>query len=233
MITKIQSSKRYHASHSWLSTYHLFSFADYFDPNNMNFGTLRVFNDDTIDAHSGFGAHSHQNMEIITIVLDGELTHKDSLGNVGTISQGEVQYMSAGTGVTHAEINDGDVPVHLYQVWIASKEKNLPPVYTQRDFSAISNKNSLLPVIVGEKQGEAIIARTDAVIYTSNLEMDKSLSYKSKEKRGVFIYITSGRLTMNGEEYEVGDQARIEGEEMLELQAIEETNFILIDVPVV
>jgi quercetin 2,3-dioxygenase len=231
MIKKILASSRHHASHGWLSTYHLFSFADYYDPENMNFGSLRVFNDDTIDAHSGFGAHSHQNMEIITIVLEGKLTHKDSLGNVGMIGKGEVQYMSAGTGVTHAEVNEGDAPVHLYQVWITSKEKNLPPLYAQRDFSVISNRNSLLPVAAGIQEGETLFIRTDAVIYTSTLEEGASIQYETKDKRGSFVYITSGVLSINGETYEAGDQARIEGEETLHLTAATQAHFILIDVP--
>jgi quercetin 2,3-dioxygenase len=233
MITKIPALSRYHASHSWLSTYHLFSFADYFDSENMNFGTIRVFNDDTIDAHSGFGAHSHQNMEIITILLEGELTHKDSMGNVGTIGKGEVQYMSAGTGVTHAEVNNGDTPVHLYQIWITSKEKNLPPIYAQKDFGNTSNKNILSPVVSGTEQGKAIVVRTDAVIYTLTLEKEKDLSYEILEARGVFIYVTSGELRINGELYEAGDQARIEREEVAVLKAQEETSFVLIDVPLI
>jgi redox-sensitive bicupin YhaK (pirin superfamily) len=233
MITKIPASSRYHASHSWLSTYHLFSFADYYDPANMNFGTLRVFNDDTIDAHSGFGAHSHQNMEIITIVLEGELTHKDSMGNEGSIGKGEVQYMSAGTGVTHAELNNGDVPVHLYQIWILSQEKNLPPVYAQRNFSALSDKNILLPVISSTKRDGALIIRTDAIIYTSTLEEGRSLSYEVKKMRGAFLYITSGSLTVNGNSYEAGDQARIEGIESIELYATKEARFLVLDLPLV
>ncbi len=116
MIKKISAHNRFRAQHEWLSTYHLFSFADYYDPENMNFGALRVFNDDTIDGNSGFGPHGHRDMEIVTIVLNGELTHKDSMGNIGTIKAGEVQYMSAGTGVTHTEMNTKDESVHLYQI---------------------------------------------------------------------------------------------------------------------
>ena len=134
MITKISSSSRHHADHGWLSTYFLFSFAEYYDPQNLEFGNLRVFNDDTIAPHSGFSEHDHDNMEIVTIVHEGTLTHRDSMGSVGAISAGEVQYMSAGTGVTHAEMNDGGVPVHLFQIWLYPNEKNAAPRYEQKRF---------------------------------------------------------------------------------------------------
>ena len=231
MIQKIPAENRHHAEAGWLSTYHLFSFADYYDSENMNFGALRVFNDDTIDAQSGFGAHSHENMEIITIVLEGELTHKDSMGNVGTIGAGEVQYMSAGTGVTHAEMNTSDSSVHLYQIWIASKEKNLTPLYMQKDFNDTSNRNILLPVVSDKETGDAIMVRTDANIYTSTLEAAETLSYAVGENRGAFIYIENGSLDVNGIETSVGDQLRVEGEESLSIYATDDARFILIDVP--
>ncbi len=231
MIKKIPAENRYHASHGWLSTYHLFSFADYYDEGNMNFGTLRVFNDDTIDAQSGFGAHSHENMEIVTIVLEGELTHKDSMGNVGTIAAGEIQYMSAGTGVTHAEMNTTDSPVHLYQIWLVPKEKGLAPAYAQKDFNDISNRNVLLPVVAATAMGEALQVRTNAVIYTSSLESGEMVNHTVENKRGAFIYVERGSLDVNQIEVSEGDQLRIDGEENLAIFATEDARLVLINVP--
>jgi redox-sensitive bicupin YhaK (pirin superfamily) len=229
MISKIPSSNRHYIDHGWLKTYHLFSFADYFDPRNMNFGTLRVFNDDSIDGQTGFGEHHHENMEIVTIVLIGELTHKDSMGNIGTIKAGEVQYMSAGTGVTHAEMNAGDEPVHLYQIWILPDEEGLPPLYSQRDFREAS-KNVLVPVASGQSKEGSLPMRTDSTIYTSKLEAGQTIRYSLPSGRGAFIYITQGNLKIYNTEFETGDQARIRGAEELTITALKDTQFILIDV---
>lgn len=230
MIQKITAEERFLAQHDWLSTYHLFSFADYYDPDNMNFGLLRVFNDDTIDAESGFGTHSHNNMEIITIVLEGELTHKDSMGSTGVIKAGEIQYMSAGTGVTHSEMNMQKSPVHLYQIWILPKEKNLEPRYAQKDFSHTSNKNILLPIVSSELQGEALQVRSDATIYTSSLEAGQSIDYNLGKNRGAFIYSYEGALRVNDVVFNAHSQARIQGEEYLTIASIQDAKFILIDV---
>lgn len=230
MIQKISANERFHAQHEWLSTYHLFSFADYYDPENMNFGILRVFNDDTIDGKSGFGPHPHKDMEIVTIVLEGELTHQDSMGNTGTIKAGEVQYMSAGTGVTHAEMNTADEPVHLYQIWIEPQEKDLPPFYEQKDFSSVSNKNILLPVVSNNPSGKALRIRADVTIYTSHLEAGKTLTYPLPEHRGVFMYIQKGIIAVNDVICNSGDQIRIEGVKTLVLTATEEAMFVVLDV---
>lgn len=229
VIRKILAHERFHAKHNWLSTYHLFSFADYYDPANMNFGVLRVFNDDTIDAYSGFGAHSHRDMEIVTIVLEGELTHKDSMGNVGTIKAGEVQYMSAGSGVTHAEMNEADKPVHLYQLWIQPGQNGLTPLYEQKDFSQNSNKNILMPVVSGSSLDEALVIRADVTIYTSVLDAGKSLLYSLSKKRGVYIYVYTGELAINDIVCRPGDQACIEGVEDLVITAATTAEFVLID----
>ncbi len=230
MIKKIFAHTRFHAQHEWLSTYHLFSFADYYDPENMNFGPLRVFNDDTIDGNSGFGPHGHRDMEIVTVVLQGELTHKDSMGNVGVIKAGEVQYMSAGTGITHAEMNAKDESVHLYQIWIAPNEKGLQPLYAQKDFSAISNKNILLPVISDVPSDGTLHIRSAATIYTSLLEISQSVKYSMSENQGVFMYVTSGELLVNDVICQAGDQLRIEGEDSLVITANETAQFVLIQV---
>lgn len=230
MIQKITAEERFMARNEWLSSYHLFSFAEYYDQSNMNFGTLRVFNDDLIEGESGFGAHSHNNMEIITLVLEGELSHKDSMGSVGTIRAGEVQYMSAGTGVIHSEMNTQKSPVHLYQIWILPKEKNLEPSYQQKNFSEISNKNILLPVVSSEKKGEALVVRADTTIFTSFLEAGNTITYEIGKSRGVFVYLEEGVLDLNSIVFNAHDQARVYEEEKITITAKQNTKFVFIDV---
>lgn len=211
MITKISSSGRYHAEHGWLSTYFLFSFAEYYDPQNLEFGNVRVFNDDTIAPHSGFSEHDHDNMEIVTIVHEGVLTHRDSMGSVGAIGAGEVQYMSAGTGVTHAEMNDGSVPVHLYQIWLYPNEHDAMPRYEQKQFSEIP-KNELVPFASGHGKTGALTIRSDATIYCAEIEAGKKLTIPVGKGRGLFVYIRDGELNIDGNPFAAGDQARIKDE---------------------
>ncbi len=196
----------------------------------MNFGALRVFNDDYIDGESGFGAHSHDNMEIITIVHKGTLTHQDSLGNTGQIKTGEVQYMSAGTGVTHAEVNQQKEPIHLYQIWIFPDEQNQQPQYAQKGFSNMT-MNQLIPVASGQNKPDAIKIRTASTIYLAKLDSDKTIRYQLENDRGLFIYIKQGKLTINGVEFEKEDQARIMDEADILIKASADSEFIAIDVP--
>ncbi len=232
MIQKISAIDRYHSVHDWLSTYHLFSFADYYDPDNMNFGVLRVFNDDTIDARSGFGEHGHRDMEIVTIMLEGELTHTDSMGNSGTIKKGEVQYMSAGTGVMHSEVNGADSTVHLYQLWFLPKKKNLSPAYAQQDFSHLMKSNEFALLASGEKKEGRILIQTDASIYRLALEQGKEISYTLTQGRGLHVYIEKGSLQIENILYEAGDQARIVEEDVVRMYAQETTTCLVIDVRV-
>lgn len=232
MLQKISAVDRYLALHDWLSTYHLFSFADYFDPDNMNFGVLRVFNDDTIDARSGFGDHGHSDMEIVTIVLDGELTHTDSMGNTGSIKAGDVQYMSAGTGVIHSEYNNSSDAVHLYQIWIMPNERRLIPTYGQKHFEEGGMKNVLHPVAAGKELGDAIKIRADATIYKSILDKEKEISYNLLGDRGMFVYVTTGVIEINDTIFEAGDQARIVDEKNLVIKAKEDAKFVALDVRV-
>ena len=228
MIIKVEAKERFLAEHGWLSSYHLFSFAEYYDPYNMHFGTLRVFNDDYIDGKNGFPPHRHENMEIITIVLEGELSHEDSMGNRSTIQEGEVQYMSAGKGVVHSEMNHGSKRTHLYQIWLLPKRNSLTPTYDQKNFSE-SKKNELVPVVSDAPAGDAIIIQADATIYKGCFEQGKSYTHSIEQGRGVFIYVTEGTLLINETLFEKGDQARIEDEETIMLTAQTEARFILID----
>lgn len=229
MITKIEAKERYLANHGWLSSYHLFSFAEYYDPNNMNFGVLRVFNDDRIDGESGFGMHGHRDMEIVTIMLEGELTHEDTMGNKKSMKKGEVQYMSAGTGVMHSEMNLAQENVHLYQIWLLPKKNGLTPAYDQKNFSG-SSKNELIPVVSDVPTGDAITIQANATIYKGDFEKGTSYSYKIQEGRGIFIYITEGVLEINDIMLTTGDQARIENETSIILKSTQATKFVLIDV---
>ena len=227
MIIRIEAKDRYRADHGWLSSYHLFSFADYYDQENMNFGVLRVFNDDTVDGNNGFGKHGHRDMEIVTIVLEGELTHEDTLGNRKTIRAGDVQYMSAGMGVMHSEMNLRDEPVHLYQIWLQPAKTGLVPQYAQKNFSN-REKNVLIPVASGIAKGDAIIIRSYATVHMCFLEKEKSFTATLSEGRTLFIYITKGALNINGIIFKKGDQARIFDEENVYIQAQEDADCIII-----
>lgn len=202
----------------------------YHDRGNMNFGALRVFNDDYIDGESGFGAHSHDNMEIVTIVHQGTLTHQDSIGNTGNIKAGEVQYMSAGTGVTHAELNEKPEPVHLYQIWIFPDKQNQPPQYAQQDFSNMM-RNQLVAVASGQNKNGAISIRTNSTIYLSKLDANQTIKHQLENDQGLFVYLKQGKLTINGVELEKEDQARIMDEPDILIKATEDSEFIAIDVP--
>lgn len=230
MIKKIPANARHKAEHDWLKTYHLFSFAMYFDRGNMNFGALRVFNDDYIDGENGFGSHSHDNMEIITIVHEGKLTHQDSIGNTGFIRKGEVQYMSAGTGVTHAEVNQEKEPIHLYQIWIMPDEQDQQPQYAQQDFSNAPT-NILVPVASGQNLPGAIPIRTNSTIYISKLESGETIRHSLAPDRGFFVYVKQGSLIINGTEFDQEDQARIMDETELVIKTNNNAEFVAIDVP--
>jgi quercetin 2,3-dioxygenase len=231
MIQIVRANERHFSDYGWLKTYWLFSFAEYYDPNNIQFGALRVFNDDVIESKSGFPTHPHSEMEIITIVLEGEITHRDSMGNKTVIRAGDVQRMSAGTGLTHSEFNLADTPVHLYQIWIYPDEKALEPSYDQKTFRREAWENRLLPVASGQGLTDIVTFHTDATIFRSHLDSGKSIDYPMLESRRVLIYITTGDLQLNDQRLKAKDQARIDLVDRLLLKANDPTDLILIDVP--
>lgn len=230
MITRIEAGKRYQAKHGWLSSYHLFSFAEYFDRTNLQFGTLRVFNDDTIDAFSGFDTHGHEDMEIVTLMWKGTLTHRDSMGNQATIQEGEVQCMSAGTGVMHSEKNLHDEPVHLYQLWFLPSQMNLKPRYAQTDFTGLIDKNALTLLASNTPRDQALLIQTEASIYASEMEEGKEISFPVAKSRGVFVYVRTGAIEVNGAVLATGDQARITHEDTLIIKSTQTAAFVLIEV---
>ena len=229
-MTIIRADERHYSDMGWLRTYWLFSFSNYFDPDNVQFGNLRVFNDDWVAPHSGFPTHSHSEMEIVTIILEGTLTHEDSTGSTIHIGPGEVQRMSAGTGIQHSEMNKGDDPVSFYQIWFLPEESILEPGYKQMKFDVDSFRNKLKPIVSGDGQSDILHIAADATIYRSRLDEGQELEHNIEKERGAFLYITEGSLRINGDTLNAKDQARIPGEMSLEMSAAEETQLLLIDV---
>lgn len=232
MITVIKAKDRHHADMGWLSTYWHFSFDDYYDPANMNWGPLRVFNDDVIRPGRGFDLHPHRDMEIVTYVLEGELEHRDDRGNQGVIHPGEVQVMSAGTGIVHSEYNHSkDHPVHLLQLWILPRRKGLPPRWEQRQFAPADRAGKLLPVVSpGDVPGTLTIDQ-DAIIYVSSLAAGQEVVHKTQAGRRAYLFVISESLTVNGTPLAAGDQARIADERELTLRATKPAELILLDLP--
>lgn len=245
MIQVIPSADRYFADHGWLQTHWHFSFSDYHDPENMHWSALRVFNDDVVQPGQGFGMHPHRDMEIITLVLEGALEHRDSLGNTGVIRPGEVQVMRAGTGIVHSEFNHSkSEPLHLLQLWILPRTKGLVPRWEQRTFSPAERAGKLLPVVspalntrqVGESSGK--IAGTmqidqDAAIYISSLKAGQQVTHASDSAapRKAYLFVTEGEVEVNGSMLAAGDQARIAGESQLVIKAKKDADLILLDLP--
>ncbi len=231
MIDVVKAQERHFSNFGWLKTHWLFSFADYFDPHNIQFGALRVFNDDIVEPRTGFPTHPHSEMEIVTIVLDGEITHEDSMGNRTVIHAGEVQRMSAGTGITHSEFNLAREPVHFYQIWIYPDFKGMKPSYGQKRFLPDDYKNRFCPVASGQGREGAVAFHTDATIYRAEIDDGKVIDYRTEEDRRVFVYVSDGSLEINSVRLHKNDQARIDEEAVIRFDACVDTNLILIDVP--
>ncbi len=232
MLKVIKSGERYHADTGWLSTYWHFSFAEYHDPANMHWGPLRVFNDDVIQPGKGFGAHPHSDMEIITYVLEGELEHQDNQGNKGVIHPGEVQVMSAGTGIVHSEYNhSADRPVHLLQIWVMPRTRRLKPRWDQRRFAPEERSGKLLPVVSSGDLPGTLAIDQDATVSVSALRAGQEVIHRSGAGRKAYLFVIAGRLRVNGTELARGDQARIADEPELRLVATEDAELILLDLP--
>lgn len=240
MIQIIPSGERHHFESDWLSTYWHFSFDHYYDPANVTFGPLRVFNDDTIAPGGGFPFHGHREMEILTYVIEGELEHQDSMGNRGVIGAGELQRMSAGTGVRHSEFNHSRTkPLRLLQFWILPAVKGLEPSWEQRRFgkeergpsATLGTSGRLLKVASGEPQDGTLKIHQDAEVFISSLAAGQSVAHELKEGRRAYLFVIDGGVTLNGQPLEAGDQARVTEEKKLELKAAKPTELILVDLP--
>ena len=232
MIQKIAAKDRFHLEGDWLSAYWLFSFDRYYDPNNMAFGPLRVFNHDTIKGGAGFPTHSHREMEIVTYVLSGALAHKDSTGGVGFIRPGEVQRMTAGTGVAHSEFNASETDVaKLLQMWVLPERAGLTPSYEQKQFTTEERTGKLLPIASGQDMPGAVKVHQDVTFYVARLNAGDTITHPLAAQRRAFLYVIESGVKINGELVNIGDQARIVSETTLALEATTDSEIILIDLP--
>jgi quercetin 2,3-dioxygenase len=230
MITRRPAKERGHFDHGWLDTYHSFSFSEYHDPAHMGFRSLRVINEDRVDPKAGFPPHSHRDMEIITYVLAGALAHKDSMGNGSVIRPGDVQRMSAGTGVTHSEYNGSDQePVHLLQIWILPEKRGIAPGYEEKK-SSHDEKRGRLRLIASRDAAEgSVTIHQDARVYASLLDPDQAVRHPLASGRGAWLQLVAGAATVNGTALATGDGAAIENEAVLEIRASEPTELLLFD----
>jgi len=218
MITIRPAKERGHANHGWLDTYHTFSFADYFDPKHEQFHALRVINEDRVAPGYGFGTHPHRDMEIITYVLEGALAHKDSMGNGSPIVPGEVQRMSAGTGVLHSEFNHSrSEEVHLYQIWIFPEKKGIEPSYEQKFFPDEEKLNRLRVIASPTAEDSAVKIHQDTKLFATILEEGKSVTHKLQKGRGAWVQVARGAIDVNGRTLTAGDGAAISDEAQVTL----------------
>lgn len=220
MIQIRRASERGHADHGWLDTYHTFSFADYFDPDFMGFRSLRVINEDRVKPGHGFPTHPHRDMEIITYVLEGSLEHKDSMGTGSIIRPGEVQKMSAGTGVRHSEFNHSrQEPVHLYQIWILPEKNGIKPMYEQKAIPA-EEKRGKLRLVASPEGGNgsgAVKLFQDARLFATELAPGESVQYQPLDGRYVWLQVARGSVDLNGSELQAGDGAAMAQEQKVKL----------------
>ncbi len=232
MIRVRRSEDRGHANHGWLDSYHTFSFADYHDPDFEQFGVLRVINQDWVEPGKGFGTHGHGDMEIVTYVLEGVLEHKDSMGNGSQMRPGDVQIMSAGSGVTHSEFNPSEeARLHLLQMWVFPRERGTEPRYDQKSYSEDERRGALrLVVSPGGERGSVTIDQ-DANLYAGLLDPGDRVQHALAADRSAWIHVARGRLTLNGQELGPGDGAAIRDEELVVLEGIEDSELVLWELP--
>lgn len=228
------SSTRGEANHGWLHAKHSFSFANYFDPKRIQFGALRVLNDDIIAPGMGFGSHPHDNMEIITIPLEGALEHKDSMDNIGVIEADEIQVMSAGTGVFHSEYNKNkDKEVKVLQLWVLPKEKNVTPRYDQKSIKELKKPNTLYPIVTPDPNGPAMWIHQDAWFHMGDFNQSTEIEYKiNKAGNGVYVFLIEGSAEIVGEAIKKRDALGIWETDRFNLKMASNSRVLLIEVPV-
>jgi redox-sensitive bicupin YhaK (pirin superfamily) len=230
MITIRKSDERGRANHGWLDTHFTFSFADYFDPEHVQFRTLRVMNDDRVAGGGGFPMHPHRDMEIVTYVLEGALEHRDSMGHGSVIKPGDVQYMSAGTGVTHSEANASKTePVHLYQIWMTPDKRGHKPAYDQKNFSEEEKRGKLRIVASPDGREGSVKIRQDNELYATVLSAGDSVKHALKPERHAYVQVARGSVTLNGKQLETGDGAAISAEKAVELTGVKDAEVLLFD----
>jgi len=231
MIALRQSEERGHANHGWLDSRHTFSFADYYDPRQMGWGALRVINEDRVAPGKGFGAHPHRDMEIISYVLDGALEHKDSMGTGSVIRPGDVQRMSAGTGVVHSEFNPSPKdPVHFLQIWIEPSVRGIVPSYEQKNFP-LEQKKGRLRLIASPDGGEGSVKiHQDARLHAVVLDDGDAVTYALPPDRKAYVHVARGAVQLNGTALTAGDGAKISGEKELRLSGVKSAEVLLFDI---
>lgn len=228
-----RSNTRGHADHGWLNAHHTFSFASYYDPDRVHFGVLRVLNDDIISGGMGFGMHPHNNMEIITIPLEGDLEHKDNMGNREVIRNGDIQVMSAGTGIIHSEYNKNkDKPVKLLQIWVIPNQKNVTPRYDQMTLNPLDRHNKLQQIVSPDPANIGIWIHQNAWFHLGTLDKGNAQTYDVKQNgNGVYAFIIRGRVTIDGELLEARDGMGIWNIDRFQILAEENAEILLMDVP--
>jgi quercetin 2,3-dioxygenase len=221
MMTIRKAADRGHANHGWLDSHHTFSFANYYDPKHMGFRALRVINDDVVQAGNGFGAHPHADMEIISYVLDGALAHKDSTGTDGVIRPGDVQRMSAGSGVTHSEFNASKTePVHFLQIWLMPAKRGIKPGYEQKMFTEAEKRGALRLVASPEGEAGSLVIHTDAKVYAGLFDKGEAAKLEIAPKRHAWIHVARGTAKVNGQELTEGDGASFTDESTISIEGV-------------
>ena len=230
MIELRKSADRGMAAHGWLKSAHTFSFAGYHDPQQMGFGPLRVINEDRVQPGMGFGTHGHRDMEIVTYVLEGALEHKDSIGSGSVLRYGDVQRMSAGSGIMHSEFNHSrEEPVHFLQIWIMPDVTGIPPEYEEKNFDAASKRGVLRLVASADGREGSVRLHQDAAVFASILEAGQSVTHTMSPKRGAFVQVARGEVSLNGTLLRAGDGAKISGESALVFDQAKDAEFLLFD----
>ena len=232
MIEIRRADQRGHYSNDWLDSRHTFSFGEYYDPEHMGISVLRVLNDDNIVPGAGFPTHPHKNMEIVSYVLRGELAHKDSMGNGSVIRAGDVQRMSAGTGVTHSEFNpSANQGAHFLQIWFLPTQQDIEPSYEQKYFSSDDKLGKMTLLVSPDGRDDSIQINSDAIMYGSVLNNEQSVQFKTTEERIVYVHIASGSVEMNVNVLNAGDGVTIRSESAVRLKAINQTEFLTFNLP--
>ena len=232
MIKLRPALERGHADHGWLKSKHSFSFAGYYDPEHMGYSVLRVINDDAVEPSMGFGMHGHADMEIVTYILSGELQHKDSLGNGSVIRPGDVQRMSAGTGIRHSEFNpSADRMVHLLQIWILPERQGIEPSYEQKAFSEEERSGKLKLVASRDGRDGSVTVQQDVSIYASILDTCEPVTWNLQAGRCAYLHVAKGALELNGQLLRAGDAAKIENEDAIVLSQARAAEILLFDLP--
>ena len=231
-LTVRKGHDRGYANHGWLQSYHSFSFAEYYDPEHMHFSVLRVINDDTVAAGKGFGTHPHRDMEIITYMLYGELQHKDSIGNGSVIKAGDVQRMTAGTGIVHSEFNASHTDsVHFLQIWILPEHLNLQPGYEDKHFTAAQKLNRWCLIAAKDNNTAALKVHQDMQLYATILTTDAELTYLANENRSLYLHVAIGKVEVGGQKLTAGDALMLNGGVELAIKANAESELLLFDLP--